>query len=354
MTTPSGDSSDGLYQEIVASMAVGLLVVDDSGQVQMLNPAGRRLLGLDDRLPLTAVRNQLGEDSALLGLVAEVMRVHAPITRRGLPMVASGREVRLGITVSPLQGRDGEHGAICLFSDVTAVLVMEEQLRLRDALARLGEMTAGIAHEFRNGLATIQGYSRLMPAETLPEAYRPYIAAIRAETEALGRVVTNFLTFARPDSVRFFPVALQALALRVADEARRGQPGADVTVDGTLPVVPGDDVLLRQLVMNLVRNGLEACAGAGRPPVVLIEGRVDAAARQVHLTVHDGGTGVAPALRERVFQPFFTARPGGTGLGLAIVQKVAVMHNGRVVIDDSSRLTGAAVRVTLPLEEPTT
>src|SRR5205809_5314953 len=106
------------------------------------------------------------------------------------------RASHLGVTVSPiLEG--GMHGAICLFSDLTAVMELEDQLRLKDTLARLGELTAGIAHEFRNGLATIHGYSRLMVPQELPEAYRPYVAGIREEAEALGRVVTNFLNFAR-------------------------------------------------------------------------------------------------------------------------------------------------------------
>ncbi len=344
------EASERLYREIVASMPVGLLVVDPSGEVQMLNPAGRQMLGIGAEVPLGEVRAQVAPDAALLTTVDDVLRTHEPITRRGVLHVVNGRERQLGLTGSSLQGAGGAHGAICLFSDLTAVIQMEEQLRLKEALARLGEMTAGIAHEFRNGLATIHGYSRLMPAEALPEPFRPYVAAIRAEAEALGRVVTNFLTFARPDSVHFFPVDLASVVARVVDDARHLHPDATIDVDGHLPMVAGDEVLLRQLVMNLVRNGLEACAGVGRPGAILIEAQRDDVAQVCRLVVHDGGPGVEPGLRDRVFQPFFTARPGGTGLGLAIVQKVAVMHNGRATIEASTRLSGAAVRVTLPLE----
>ena len=91
-------------------------------------------------------------------------------------------------------------GIVCLLSDVTPLRELEEQLRLKEALARLGELTAGIAHEFRNGLATIHGYSRLLRPDALPEAYRPYVDGIRQESEALGHVMTNFLKFARPDA----------------------------------------------------------------------------------------------------------------------------------------------------------
>ena len=103
------------------------------------------------------------------------------------------------MTVSPLFDERGElHGAICLFSDLTAVKDLEQQLRLKDSLATVGELTAGIAHEFRNGLATIHGYSKLFDLNALPPPYRPYVEGIRAEAESLGQVVTNFLNFARP------------------------------------------------------------------------------------------------------------------------------------------------------------
>ena len=105
----------------------------------------------------------------------------------------------LGVTVSPLFDEGGElHGAICLFSDLSAIKDLEEQLRLKESLAAVGELTAGIAHEFRNGLATIQGYSKLFDLQALPTTYRPYVEGIRDECESLNQMVTNFLNFARP------------------------------------------------------------------------------------------------------------------------------------------------------------
>ena len=93
---------------------------------------------------------------------------------------------------------------MCLFTDLTSVMELEEQLRLKEALARLGELTAGLAHEFRNGLATIHGYGRLLdPASCRTQ--RPYVEGIRAETRALGEIVTNFLRFAKPDPLALAP-----------------------------------------------------------------------------------------------------------------------------------------------------
>ena len=132
--------------------------------------------------------------------------------------------------------------AVCLFTDLTAVVELEEQLRLKEALARLGELTAGLAHEFRNGLATIHGYGRLLDPATLPEPARTCVDGIRAETIALGEVVTNFLRFARPEQLTLVPIDLRSVIVRAVDDV----PGAAgvVVIDGQFAVVNGDDVLL--------------------------------------------------------------------------------------------------------------
>ena len=102
-------------------------------------------------------------------------------------MEGGARPSHLGVTVSHITDADGEMQAVvCLFTDLTAVVELEERLRLKEALARLGELTAGLAHEFRNGLATIHGYGRLLDPATLPQPARTYVEGIRAETTALG------------------------------------------------------------------------------------------------------------------------------------------------------------------------
>jgi len=257
----------------------------------------------------------------------------------------------VGLTVSPLFGESSDlQGAICLFTDLTTVVALEEQLRLKDSLARVGELTAGIAHEFRNGLATIHGYSRLLDLDALPPAFRTYVEGIRAETEAMREVVTNFLNFARPTQLTLSPVDLRAVAERAADDLRgdaRALKG-DILVTGDFATVEGDDVLLRQAVSNLLRNAIEACAAAGTAPSVVIEADIDRTQGVCILAIRDNGPGFAEAVRDRVFHPFFTTKPQGTGLGLALVQKIVVTHNGRVVAGTGPG-GGGRVNIILPL-----
>jgi PAS domain S-box-containing protein len=347
------EASERLSSEIVASLTSGLLVVDGRGHIRTLNPAGQVMLGLAEDDWRGPYRDVLKRAAPVADVLEECLRTGLPIARRSIPMApTAGSSVsHLGLTVSPIRDDSGggDQGVICLFTDLSEVMELEEQLRLKDSLARLGEMTAGIAHEFRNGLATIHGYSRLLDLDKLEPAYRPYVQAIRDETEALGQVVTNFLNFARPTQLMLAPVEMGTLVERAAEDIRADARarGGDVLVQGQFGRVDGDEVLLRQALSNLCRNAFEACDQANVAPRIVIEGQCDSPHGVVRISVSDNGPGVPEAAASRVFRPFFTTKPHGTGLGLALVQKIIVTHNGRVsFVNEQGR--GARFLVTLP------
>jgi PAS domain S-box-containing protein len=346
------EASERLSEEIIASISSGLMVVTGDRAVRTLNPAGRRILGLTEPEPGASLGEVLRSAAPLEAVIEECLTQARPVLRRAVQMGhPGGGAVHLGVSVSPI--RDGEgfaQGAICLFSDLSKVVELEEQLRLKDSLARLGELTAGIAHEFRNGLATIHGYSRLLDLDRVPDDFRPYVQGIRDETEALRQVVINFLNFAKPAELALTPVALRGIAERAADEVRSEvtSRGGTVRVSGEFGVVQGDEVLLRQAFSNLCRNALEACVDPPVPPQITIDGVVDPAQRTQVMMVTDNGPGVNANVTARMFRPFFTTKKAGTGLGLALVQKIIVTHNGRVTAANADE-GGARITVTLPL-----
>lgn len=344
-------ASERLSGEIVESLTSGLLVAGIDGDVRILNPAGARLLGVPEAPAGQNYRTFLADAGALTALIDECIRTRQPIIRRTVRLRELQTPIHVGVTTSPLFDEKGEiHGAICLFTDLSAVVELEEQLRIQDSLARLGELTAGLAHEFRNGLATIHGYGRLIDPAVIPAAYRPYIEGIRQETESLGQIVTNFLTFARPAQLTLGAVDLRALVERTAEEVRADveSRGGSVKVLGEFPAIDGDEVMLRQALSNLVRNAVEACAGASIVPHLEIEGEVDHSQKLTRLTITDNGPGVDPSLREKIFRPFFTTKATGTGLGLALVQKIVVSHNGRITVGAGPQ-GGARFQILLPL-----
>ena len=343
------DASDHLRGQIADSLTAGLLVVDTGGCVQVLNPAGRRLLELEAEPLGMRYQDALAAAPSLVGVIDQCLKTGQPIVRRSVEMSQTMKATHLGVTVSPLAEAADPPGVICLFADLTDVVELEEQLRVKETLARLGELTAGIAHEFRNGLATIHGYSRLLDPQALPAQYRPYIEGIRQEAEALGQVVTNFLNFARPEQLSLASVDLGRIAQRAADDLHHELPaGTTINMAGDFANIEGDEILLRKVFGNLLRNAAEACEAVGRTPAILIEGRVDRAHRTCRVSVEDNGPGIPAGQRDKVFRPFFTSRSRGTGLGLAIVQKIVLTHQGRVAIN-TARAGGAAVEMTFRL-----
>ena len=361
-TAARAEASERLSGEIISSLTAGLLVVGLEGEIRILNPAGRRMLDVPESMPAEeieragrlpgATRGGGLREQPLRDVIDECLRRRSPIVRHAVELPDTGRgATHLGVTVSPLLDENrGLHGAICLFTDLTAVRDLEEQLRLKDSLATVGELTAGIAHEFRNGLATIQGYSKMLDLNALPPSYRPYVEGIRAETESLSQVVTNFLNFARPAQLVLSRVELRGICERAADEFRADARalGGDIEVNGDFDVIEGDEVLLRQAFSNLLRNAMEACSGGSGPPRIVIHSEIDLPQKVSRIAVNDNGPGIAPALRERIFRPFFTSKRSGTGLGLALVQKIIVFHNGRIVAG-ASPSGGASLQITLPV-----
>lgn len=349
------EASERLSEEIVGGMGSGLVVAEPNGRLRLINPAARRILGIDEVAPEAPYRTVLANAAPLVALIDEALRSGRPVVRH-LVEIAPGPSrdrICLGVTVSPMAGPDnGPSAVVCLFTDLTAVVALEEEVRLKESLASLGELTAGLAHEFRNGLATIHGYARLIDAAALPPRDATYLEGIRCETESLSAVVTNFLNFARPTPLTLAPVDVGALVRRVADEVRPDaeRRGGAVVVEGAFAPVEGDEVLLRQALGNLCRNALEACADTGEPPAIRLAGAVDHRHGRVTVSVEDNGPGIEPARLGRIFQPFVTSKPDGTGLGLAIAQKIAVTHNGRICA--ANRAAGGAVfELTLPMTQ---
>lgn len=349
------EASERLSSEIIASMTSGLLVVAEDGIVRTINPAGRSFLRLPDAEPSGHFQTVLSTAPPLAEAIDECLATNMPIVRRTIVIERpGGRTSHLGVTISPIrEGGTVLHGAICLFSDLSEVVELEEQLRIKDSLARVGELTAGIAHEFRNGLATIHGYGRMLDPERLPRDYQPYVMGIRQETESLADVVTQFLNFAKPVDPILAPVSMKSVVERAADDIRsetRAQEG-EVAISGEFGEVLGDEVLLKQAFSNLCRNALEACAGSHTVPRIHIHGTRDDAQSVQRVSVRDNGPGIQASVAGTMFRPFVTTKASGTGLGLALVQKIVVMHNGRVTATNLEQ-GGANLEVTLPVQPP--
>jgi signal transduction histidine kinase len=226
---------------------------------------------------------------------------------------------------------------------------LQQQIQLKESLAAVGELSAGIAHEFKNALATISGYAQMISAEAGAGEVADSAERILEQTRNITHVVTEFLKYARPLEITSEPVALEGVVERVVAEVAEAMPQVRIRYEGPLGSVAGDEGLLRQAFLNLARNAAESCVGAANCGRVLLRGEV-ARHEETYtqrVTVFDNGPGIAPATLPKLFRPFFTTKAKGTGLGLAVVQKIIVQHGGRVEARNRAE-GGAAFIVTLP------
>jgi signal transduction histidine kinase len=224
-----------------------------------------------------------------------------------------------------------------LQSQTDLVIKIEEQLRRAERLSALGELSAVLAHEIRNPLGSIRG-----TAEILQDSFRPgdrqyeFLEILLKETDRLNRVVEDFLGLARPvaaDRGTCDLIAeLREITALLAGEA--DARGVHLKLDpAELPLIKGDREKLRQAFLNLMMNGIQATGRGGSLVVSPREMPADEQrSAQIELSFADTGVGISPELLPRIFEPFFTSKPGGTGLGLAITQKIVESHGGTISV----------------------
>ena len=329
------DDIAALERTLAPSLQSGLLLLDRAGDVLALNAVGAELLGMAPPAPGTPFAAALAGQPELRELIAGAVASGSAPSRAECD-VRSGRgeALTVGLTVHPLRRDDGgTRGYLILFADLTEVRKRAEESRLAESLAQLGEMAGGVAHELRNSLATLSGYLTLIERRPDEESVADYLAEIRHEASHLERVLDDFLSFARPGSVRMGELSLDRLLRRAA--ADPSLAGVEVRVEGD-PAgevsLRGDPQLLERAVRNLLHNAAQAEREAGRsgPVHAAVAVRDDG----VVLAIEDRGPGLPPEIRERLFHPFATGRRGGVGLGLALAHRIVVLHGGRIRLED--------------------
>ena len=343
------EQTERLSEEVTRNMPAGLLVVNAQGILSGANPAAEQALGISG-LVYRRYSEALGESSELTRLVTDCMAGGKIFRREQVDhRTPAGETRRLGVTISPIRRGNGKiSGVICLLSDLTELAALQEQIELKKHLAALGELSAGIAHEFKNALATISGYAQMIRAEAAEGEIFDHAERILEQTRNITHVVTEFLKYARPLEISDEVVELQTLVERVTMEVGEGVPNVEVRSEGQFRNVAGDEGLLRQALLNLTRNAAEACSSANGGRVVLRGETVrtgDSGFQRI--TVTDNGPGITDEALPQLFRPFFTTKPQGTGLGLAVVQKIVVQHGGQVEARNRPE-GGAAFIVTLP------
>ncbi len=239
-----------------------------------------------------------------------------------------------------------------LQSQADLIIGIEEQLRRAERLSVLGEMSAALAHEIRNPLGSIKGTAEILKDDFSPGDRKfEFLEILVRETDRLNRVVEEFLQLARPltgerETCDVMAQLAEVAALVSSEAVSRGVSLALGREE--VPQVHGDPEKLRQAFLNLVLNGIQATPRGGSLSISARPAANNEGGQSVEIVFSDTGTGMAPDVVTRIFEPFYTTKEGGTGLGLAITQRIVESHGGTIAVE-SAQGKGTTFRVRLPV-----
>jgi signal transduction histidine kinase len=369
---------------MLSSMNTGVLILGRDGTILRANRASEHTLRAEISTMTGHHFRTAGLYPEMVAVIEEGLRYGQLYSRREMRIERDGTEgpLYLGVNTSLIRNEfDEVVGLSILMTDLTEIKRLYDELAENQRLADLGEMAAGLAHQLRNSMAAILGYGKLLQDMTGPDARsNNWIASVIGETKETAQMLDRFLSFARPltgdrESVDLASVVAQAIE---ATEVLARDAGVRVALHADpanvlTHSVMGDALMLKQVFVNLIQNGIEATARGGKiavtisPPIVASGEpsravlaasavRVNGEVSNVHereaifrVEIADDGVGIPENDRTQIFRPFFTSKETGTGLGLPLAKKIAVFHGGNLTLERSGP-DGSVFVVTLPAQ----
>jgi two-component system sensor histidine kinase PilS (NtrC family) len=344
-----------IHRFILESIDSGVFTTDSEGRITSFNKKAEAIMGY----PKVEVRNRFWWD---VFAWPEYVRGRLPTSELpgGIEEVSTrkdGRRILLGMNLSTLYDEQGlPIGLVGVFQDISLQKRMEEENRRRQWLAKIGEVSAGMAHEIRNPLAALSGSMQVLRKELRPsDAHQPLLDLALRETERLSGIVSDFLQYARPRSLNLKECDVNELVngtVRMLEQ----MPEYGGTIRFVRRLEHGrvtamlDPDQMQQVCWNLGLNACQAMPAGGTLTVSthrVSGGSGGADGGSVEIVFEDTGYGIADEDRDKIFDPFFTTKEEGTGLGLSVVHRIMEDHRGRVQLE-SVKGMGTRVRLTLP------
>jgi PAS domain S-box-containing protein len=361
---------------LIAAQQCGVIAIDTQGRVTYLNQRAQKILGIESEKAIGADCTRVirpsadGEHPMLKGLAGECEELELYISD------SAGNNLAVAMNLSRMtDGAGNTEGLVCLLRDFTEERAAEQEYRRRERLAVIGELAAGAAHEIRNPLTGIGNCAQVLQMRLgEQDRERKMADTILHEAQRLEQIITSLLGFARPGppslrEVQLEDVVRDALELEQPVYEKRGAR-CELRVVGMIPAIYVDPGQIRQVIINLMRNGVDAMADGG---LLLVEVSVvkrhlhgrrklgrratdkvhvpshGPQARFVRIRVKDTGNGIPQEKLLRIFDPFFTTRSEGTGLGLSVSQSIVQEHGGFISVQSVEK-RGSVFDVDLPIE----
>jgi signal transduction histidine kinase len=355
------DSAERFSERIVASMPTGLIAFDAAGKTTLMNGPARDLLANELSVSGEHLRAVFAGIPALAKLVEACLQSGRVFRREEIEAInESGQGKRFGATVAPIDptSESGSRGALCLITDITEVTRLREQVALKRNLESLGEMSAGLAHEFKNAMAALHGYAQFLQSIDHDKQGKTAADGLLQEVRNLSEMTTSFLNFARPQPLQLEDASVDELIQECARDLNSlfDEHRVTLVIEGFSSAPPqrieiqADTRMLRQALLNLLRNAAEAIPNDKSDRQVTIRSSIENKQGKpcATISIEDTGEGVAAADLQKIFIPFFTTKTAGHGIGLALAHRVITEHGGTLTVANAPE-GGAIFTIRLPV-----
>lgn len=316
---------------IIENAADGVIAIDKQGDVTTMNPAAEMITGYTLNELVGRPYATLFSDPHFASPVLDTLAHGTEHLAQEVSFPARDRTIELSVTTSRIHNPDGELiGALVIFSDLTARKETQRRLAQTERLATLGELMAGVAHEVRNPLTAIRGYVQIIRQQTSLPVHQEYLSVVLKEIDSINRVIQQLLDFSRPRQSQWQQVLLNSLIeetlILVQTSGVQARIAFNVEQDKGLPAIVADRELLKQVILNILINAVQAISARGEIRIRTWQ----YSATQQAVMIEDNGCGIDIALQKKIFDPFFTTKASGTGLGLALSQRIINAHQGDI------------------------
>ena len=331
-----------LHEHILTSLNSGLITCNRKWDIVYMNPAGIKMLGLDRK-------NYRGKH---LPSLVPGLGSHLKQPERSFELkieTNDGAKKVMSFRISPLRPMQQEiPGYVVLFDDITRLKDLESRMLAEHRLVTIGKLSAVVAHEIRNPLASISGVMQMLSSnDRLTDQEKRLVDIVIREADHLNKWITDLLNYAKPTKSTMVPLNVCALCERTREMFVLDEDLKDIQVDMSCREgwILGNNDRLGQVMLNLLKNAAEAIRDAGISPGII---RITAApdGGNIVCRFEDNGPGISAKNREQLFQPFYTTKKKGTGLGLAVVEQIVMEHGGWIKVKDSE-LGGACFEISM-------
>jgi len=346
------------YNEyILKSMTSGMIITDEEGKITRMNhPAETILDKSENRVLGKHYKTVLGEQSPLCSAIQTALREQKNSSVPEINLTKkSGESIPLGLSSSVVKDEQGRMlGVVVFLTDLAEIKKLEEEIAFKDKMAALGEMSSGLAHELRNSMGTILGFSKLLKKrKDDPTSQSQVVDGILNEAMSMESMLQRFLAFAKPFQLKIEKINLEEIIQEchasVKETLKENKITFEFESEPDLPPLLGDRILLKQCFHNLIQNSIEAMPDGGTLHIRLRKEQLHSQERSILVELSDTGCGIAKEVQDKIFNPFFTSRERGTGLGLSLVKKIVSLHNGKIELE-SELNKGTTFKIYLPLK----